>query len=195
VSRGGYFFHRPIIDELLSPVIGEALRFRSPLAACSASMSSCLRSASRLALAAESFAAAALSAHLLASCRRCSERVLILQVTDYFAATALPGAFGEVGPLTVRALRQLQDAESVAAICCHGRAAMQARGREWGDGAMLALLAAMVIVMAVPPQKLAVGRCWFQCHRIRTQHERPRRHCARERTERDRTIEGTLVAM
>jgi hypothetical protein len=112
-------------------------------------MSSCLRSASRLALAAESFAAAALSAHLLASCRRCSERVLILQVTDYFAATALPGAFGEVGPLTVRALRQLQDAESVAAICCHGRAAMQARGREWGDGAMLALLAAMVIVMAV----------------------------------------------
>jgi hypothetical protein len=54
-------------------------------------MSSCLRSASRLALAAESFAAAALSAHLLASCRRCSERVLILQVADYFAATALPG--------------------------------------------------------------------------------------------------------
>ena len=124
VSRRGYFFHRPIIDELLSPVIGEALRFRSPLAACSASMSSCLRSASRLALAADSFAAAALSAHLLASCRRCSERVLILQVADYFAATALPGAFGEVGPLTVRALRQLQDAESVAAICCHGRAAM-----------------------------------------------------------------------
>src|ERR1700730_5123496 len=91
LSRRGYFFHRPVIDELLSPVIGEALRFRSPLAACSASMSSCLRSASRLALAAESFAAAALSAHLLASCRRCSERVLILQVADYFAATALPG--------------------------------------------------------------------------------------------------------
>ena len=90
VSRRGYFFHRPVIDELLSPVIGEALRFRSPLAACSASISSCLRSASRLALAAESFAAAALSAHLLASCRRCSERVLILQVADYFAATALP---------------------------------------------------------------------------------------------------------
>ena len=31
VSRRGYFFHRPIIDELLSPVIGEALLFRSML--------------------------------------------------------------------------------------------------------------------------------------------------------------------
>ena len=82
VSRRGYFFHRPIIDELLSPVIGEALRFRSPLSACSASLSSCLRSASKLALAAESFVAAALIAHLRANCRRYSGRALMQHATS-----------------------------------------------------------------------------------------------------------------
>jgi hypothetical protein len=198
VSRGGYFFHRPIIDELLSPVIGEALRFRSPLAACSASMSSCLRSASRLALAAESFAAAALSAHLLASCRRCSERVLILQVADYFAATALPGVWGGRAAHSPRTQTtpgcRVGCSYLLSRACCdasartrmgrwsHARPARSDGHRHGGTGLHA-------------PQKLAVGRCWFQCHRIRTQHERPRRHCARERTERDRTIEGTLVAM
>jgi hypothetical protein len=82
VSRRGYFFHRPIIDELLSPVIGEALRFRSLLSACSASLSSCLRSASKLALAAESFVAAALIAHLRANCRRYSGRALMQHATS-----------------------------------------------------------------------------------------------------------------
>jgi hypothetical protein len=80
--RGGYFFHPPIIDELLSPVIGEAVRFRSPLSACSASLSSCLRSASKLALAAESFVAAALIAHLRANCRRYSGRALMQHATS-----------------------------------------------------------------------------------------------------------------
>jgi hypothetical protein len=75
--NGAGQFLRPVIDELLSPVIREALRFRSPLSACSAILSSCLRSASKLALVAESFAAVALSAHLRACCRRCSERVLL----------------------------------------------------------------------------------------------------------------------
>src|SRR5438874_2509374 len=89
-TAGLQFFPRPVIDELLSPVTGEALRFRSILSACSASLSSCLRSASKLALVAESFAAVALSAHLRASCRRCFERILITNgCADCFAATAV----------------------------------------------------------------------------------------------------------
>jgi hypothetical protein len=57
-------------------------RFRSPLSACSASLSSCLRSASKLALAAESFVAAALIAHLRANCRRYSGRALMQHATS-----------------------------------------------------------------------------------------------------------------
>src|SRR5947208_13729634 len=70
---------RHVSDELLSPIIGEALPFCSSLSACSASLSSCLRSAMRLAFAEESFATAALSAHFLADCRRCFERALITE--------------------------------------------------------------------------------------------------------------------
>ena len=97
VSRRGYFFHRPIIDELLSPVIGEALRFRSPLSACSASLSSCLRSASKLALAAEFFVAAALIAHLRANCRRYSGRALMQHATS----AGLSSETGTAPPSTV----------------------------------------------------------------------------------------------
>jgi hypothetical protein len=59
------------------PIGGSSIRFCSSFSACFASMSNCFCSCLRLALVARSLAPAALSAHLRASCRRCSARVVI----------------------------------------------------------------------------------------------------------------------
>src|SRR5260370_36413245 len=50
---------------------------RSAFSACCARIRNCLRSASKLAFVVGSFATAALTAHFCASCRSCSERVVI----------------------------------------------------------------------------------------------------------------------
>jgi hypothetical protein len=64
-----YFFVRPLG--------GSSIRFCSSFSACSASISNCFCSCLKLAFMARSWAPAALSAHLRASCRRCSARVVI----------------------------------------------------------------------------------------------------------------------
>jgi hypothetical protein len=104
-SRRGYLF--------VMPLGRPATCWRSSFSACCARISSCLRSALKLALVQRSWAAAALTAHLSASCRRCSERARMPKAARTAlqrAAFTVGGTDERYGPLTVRALRQRESA-------------------------------------------------------------------------------------
>jgi hypothetical protein len=68
---------------------------------------------------------------------------------------------------------------------------------EWGNGAIVAIIAAMVTVMVVTAFTLhrnsPLVASGPTVDRIGTEHERPRRHCAREGTQRDRAIRRKSV--